>query len=158
MNANIKKIIAREGLVILSIPLLMFMTSLIPEQITIKDKKNTPKESESTFEITTQGILSIDRIYTILVDKNKEKASLSTAEELPKGFVLEKDNNSEYDKNGIKWYKLKNSIEKTDNVIKEVDSFVELKSHLFLFFLFSAYPLYLLIRFIIWAIRTLKEK
>lgn len=134
---NIKKIIAREGLIIISILLLILISFMLPDSIVIKDKGIQPKETEEVYEITTKGHLLIEKLYTVLWDKTKVEPQ------------------NKWDRYIVET-KSKNDISHL-NIIKEAISLSELKSIL-LAILLSAYPFYWLIRFIIWAIKTLKEK
>jgi hypothetical protein len=108
---------------------------MLPNQIVVKDKKIQAKETEEVYEITTKGHLFIEKVYIVLWDKNKVEPQNKWDR-----YIVEA--------------KSKNDISHL-NIIKEAISLSKLQSNLFIILLL-AYPFYLLIRFIIWAVRTLK--
>ena len=143
MNKTIKKIIAREGLIVVSIILLGIITSIMPNSITIKDTKipiDLTKESRLKIRNKKTGM-----IYTIIVPKEMLDKKVSGYD------VTGSEAMQELGRRGDVGF-LKNHV-----VIKKELSLVNIKNK-FYFLLFLMYPFYLLIRFIIWAIRTLKEK
>ena len=129
MNTKLKKIIAREGLIILLIILLGIATRILPNPIVLSEKERpvdllTEKKIKVTDDST--GI----KYYTI-VKKDFDPFDKVEAENQITKFL------------------------KTAEIVKK--EIVDLNNKL-LFIVLSIYPLYWLIRFILWAIKTLKEK
>jgi len=72
-NKRIRKIIVREGSVILFIFLLILVVKLLPNQVVIRDKKNT-EEFAVIYDITIGSNFMFERIFTFMWDKDHEKA------------------------------------------------------------------------------------
>ena len=117
---NIKKLIAREGLIFIGIMLLGILFSFISAQIPYAERKPVGAPVFKDNGPWNQYIVG-------------------TKDE--KGRPIEKIDGS--------WY-LKDSND--NNLMKDNIA------NLGMFILFFCYPFYLLIRFILWAIRTLKQK
>lgn len=143
---RLNKIIAREGLIIIAIIILSVFISIIPSTITVKNIKRELKPNEELYKVTTEWKYNIKKIYELVITKdsrNKEEEWVDVyPKQIPQVDVIPKQ------------------IPQSD-IIKEQISFQKYKDALILFIILS-YPIYLLIRFIIWfiiwAIRTLKEK
>jgi hypothetical protein len=139
---NIKKIIAREGLVIILFALLAFISFLIPSYLTTKDLK-TPIDllTQKKYEITVES----GKIYTVILNKKNVKdvdEYVGVTKEAAKRGLLKSP---------------KDFSETALIIVKEAVPLGNFKNGLFLGALLG-YPLYLLIRFILWAIKTLKER
>jgi len=143
MKMKIKKIVAREGLIILSIVILSGIALSLPETVTIKEiDKPIDLLQEKRLKITDTktGI-----IYTVIVDKKY-------VEEKADGFNFTKAD-------ALKELGSRGKLEsiKDLNIIKKELPISKIKFNIFLCLLL-AYPVYLLFRFIIWAIKTLMTK
>ena len=161
MKPKIRRIIAKEGLIVISIMLLagvsyytdlwlmnqknLYEANVQEIELVISHDKK-PQDGGKLF--TTQGIIlqfskntNNDVIkQTIIRDFPTIKGHDWITWDFPKGQNI----NAYYNKKG----------ERVFNSIIHKISF----SDVFIFFLIFAYPLYLLVRFVVWAIVTLKEK
>lgn len=146
---NIKRIIAREGLVIIICLFCAFISYWFGNNLT-----NTGSYGYR-YLVNTGGHkyeIEYSEFYSIVDynQKDKDKIFGAIAKLYPKDFKP--------DDKGILWTP-------DDLQIEFLGVNYSLKYHiigflqsLWFIFLFIAYPLYLLIRFIVWAVRTLKEK
>jgi hypothetical protein len=158
MNKNLKKIIAREGLVILGIigiSCLIFLISdkyplykfdpNISSKITYLDNEETRVKFEDGTMIEFETKPSPQDIQEAYSKAVGSKPSTLTSEQFDKlkksGFTSEQ----------IVSFELKRQTEKRLKIKKDLSS-------LGFLILFLGYPIYLLIRFIIWAIKVLREK
>lgn len=143
MKSIIKNLIAREGLIILAIIILGIVAIILPETITLKEiDRPIDLLQEKRLEITDtkNGI-----IYTVIVDKKY-------VEENADGFNFTKaDALRELGERG----KLE-SI-KDLNIVKKELSLSSIKNKFIILLLFI-YPLYLIFRFVFWAIKTLRKE
>jgi len=143
MNLKIKRLVAREGLIILAIIALILASNILPNShVTIDNDKPIDLLKKQRLKITDGKDKTI---YTVVIDKKdlmKEKSDF--------GFT-EADILNELGKRG--------SLDKAGklNIVKKEISLVAIKEKLFLFLIFS-YPLYMVFRFVFWAKNTLKEK
>ena len=138
MNSKINKIIAREGLIILTLSTLVIASLYLPSTYTVLDNdrginlfaeqrlKNTDAKDNTT--------------YTIIIKKPKDNNNK----------YLESEILNELGRRG----KL-DSAKDLDIVKKEIS--LELWKNLLLIIALSFYPLYLVAMFILWAIKTLRE-
>ncbi len=126
---KIKKIIAREGLILIVVILLALATKIIPNPIILWEK-NRPIEllTERRREITDN---SIGIKYYVIVKKDFDIFDQVSAESQVTQFL------------------------KTAEIVKK--EVVDL-NYKILFIILLAYPFYWLIRFILWALKTLREK
>ena len=148
MKKPIKKIIAREGLVIAAFIVAFTLILLIPPTITLKNI-DTSKASINHKQLTLVN-RTTGTSYTILSSKSYlEKTVPIKGRTFPREDVLK-----ELAKRGRINSK---NLEKHGTIVKEVLSTSQIKDKLILI-LFLLYPFHLLVRFIFWAVRTLKEK
>lgn len=162
---NIKKIMAREGLIIVSILLLLLGNTFMPSYFVVKNIKL--KIDSATQELLKIRDKKTGEMFTLIVDKkivegiDEENRMMELRKE---GEFLTRSEFNEIDNKGFspeqiaevdkKYRSIKNS---DPDVVRCEVPLENLKTNIFLFLLF-AYPIYLLIRFILWAIRTLKDK
>lgn len=118
---NIKKIIAREGLIILGI---IFISVLCLNSSTL------------FFRSENMGLTSTQLESLSQVDESKKLNAPSDKEFTLRDFVTPEMAQKEINRRNI--------VRKFNDVG--------------IFLIFASYPIYLLFRFIIWAIRTLREK
>lgn len=142
--AGTKKIIAREGLIILSIIFLIIVIAIIPNQIILKDSK-TP------IDLLTQTRVAIEDNgsginYTVIFDKKDVEQKVSGYDATRVDAIKELARRGKFQ-----------SMKKDLNIAREEFSTESFKWSLFVFG-FLLYPLYLVVRFIAWAIKTLKKK
>ena len=142
MNLKIKKLIAREGLVILTISLLVLVTFILPDSyVTLDNKKPIDVLTETRLEITD----SINgTIYTVIINS-------SDITDKVEGFSFSKSKLIEELGRRGKLESIKGL-----NIVKKQISLVIFKENFFLFLLLC-YPIYLVFRFVLWARNTLKE-
>ena len=142
MNLKIKKLIAREGLVILTISLLVLVTFILPDSyVTLDNKKPIDVLTEKRLEITD----SINgTIYTVIINS-------SDITDKVEGFSFSKSKLIEELGRRGKLESIKGL-----NIVKKQISLVIFKENFFLFLLLC-YPIYLVFRFVLWARNTLKE-
>ena len=142
MNLKIKKLIAREGLVILTISLLVLVTFILPDSyVTLDNKKPIDVLTEKRLEITD----SINgTIYTVIINS-------SDIADKVEGFSFSKSKLIEELGRRGKLESIKGL-----NIVKKQISLVIFKENFFLFLLLC-YPIYLVFRFVLWARNTLKE-
>lgn len=139
MNKPLKKVIAREGLIILTIGLLLILATFFPNKLTVRDNNIKPGASDEVFEVTVESRPFMNKICTVIRNKNK-----NTPESTWDKYITKADSTKTLQTDFI--------------IIKEELLLSDVKSSLIFPFLFLGYPIYLLIRFILWAIRALKEK
>lgn len=143
MNLKHKKIIAREGLIILIIISLMLVSYALPNSYIAIDKDkpiDLLKEKRLKITDTKDGA-----IYTVIINK---------ADFIDKveGFTFtQADVLKELGSRG------KLESVKGLNVVKKEIPLSSIKENLFIV-LSSCYPLWLILRFVFWAKNTLKEK
>ncbi|MBU4346248.1 MAG: hypothetical protein KKH29_02850 [Candidatus Omnitrophica bacterium] len=154
MNKNIKKIIAREGIILLGIAILYYLfllflgstiTSVTPKyKITFIDGQTHTIEITPKFDFSKEGEDSYPKKYIKEWHYPLQKNILDSVEKL-----IERENI----KSEVEKIELINS--KKLNISYLLFSFHSLK----LFFqIVILYSVYLFIRFIIWAIKILREK
>ncbi len=140
---NIKKIVAREGLIIIFCFLLFILTLLIPNSIVLINRdKPIDLLEEKRLEIREKhsGI-----IYTIIAKKKE-------LQEKPLNYDITREQAiKELERRGKLQYK---DIRNFDIVRKELP--LDGLKNLVLVLALLLYPIYLLIRFISWAIKTLR--
>lgn len=160
MTTKIKKIIAREGLVIIGVAVLILVcfhlqsmfpytsTDIYPAKylykVSIGGKSWKYRNSldDPDISVTTKWEL----FQTARRDNPKDfqhYGVINNAGFIPKDFLVEYGGRIE---------KVLTEREKTNNKLNEFTG------SLLIFVIVCVYPLYLLIRFIIWAVRTLKTK
>ena len=143
MKLTIKQLIAREGLIILVILILSLITFALPNSWVIKDKDipiDRGKQAKLKITDTKNGT-----IYTVIVDRK---------------YVEEKADGFNYTKADIlKELGERGGLEsvKDLNIVKKEINLSSVKKTA-LTILMLAYPIYLVARFIIWAIKTLQKK
>lgn len=130
MADKIKKIIAREGLIILLCIFLAIVVLIMPDIIVLRNTRQP-------IDLLTQEEHSI---------KDEEK-------NITYKVVINKGEDFKFNTEGQinKFLKKKGTVRKVELDISG------LKGNL-LIFVILLYPLYLIIRFIVWAIKTLKQK
>lgn len=140
-----KRQIAREGLVLLSLLFVLLIIEIIPEDsFIIYSRKLELEKGEQKQHIYCDGLLN--REYLLIVSK----------EELLADEILRRiEQKREINKYLCKAVK---SGDFKDRVIEETISLNKQKEFLFRLVIIFVYTIYLLIRFIIWAISTLKQK
>ena len=133
---NIKKIIAREGLIIVGIAVIALTSLLMPTYLVVK---NIPVSTADLQNKTQLKITDTENgtTYTILTKKGLTSTQEAAMRELCRRGKLE-------------------SIESLTIVKKEIS--LARYTNILLAFSMLVYPLYLLIRFIIWAVKTLKKR
>ena len=143
VDKRIQKIIAREGLIIIGIVFLGMIVNALPPSIVLKDSK-TPIDllTQERWEIRYKptGI-----IYTIIVDKKDVKEKIEGHDFTKADAIEELANKGEF--RGLK----------NLNVVKKELPLVDYQEMLISFTLL-AYPMYLFVRFIVWAVKALLEK
>ena len=140
MTSNVKKIIAREGLIIIG----LIATSLL---ITFQGGKLVSLPKEIPFD---EAMAILDREF-----KHKTSPMEETADNLPDIIWDDEIENSKLVAEvayppPVKYYN-KTNYSRYKAICSHIENFA-------LFLLFLAYPLYLLFRFIIWAVKTVREK
>ncbi|HAU1234310.1 TPA: hypothetical protein ACXHA5_000646 [Legionella pneumophila] len=168
MNIKIKKLIAREGLIILSFIGLSLLIILTPD-LYIK-----PKPIDLLAGVTKQEDKSIEKImnfrkkYPEYNDLNNltlaEKLANKYPEYVPVYQDIKKINERNKNKTDIFDVSTANPIDSSQSE-SEIDPRIEkihvqkekVKNFGFLLLLFG-YPIYLLCRFIFWAVKTLRRK
>ena len=159
MKLKIRRIIAREGLVVISIMLLAGVSYCL--DLWLMNQENLYKANvqeiqpvEPSHPYDPLHILSSSGQILRFPKNTKDNVIKQTIRrDFPniKGddyFIYDslqgRNIGASYDDKGQRVF---------NNIIHKI-SF----SHVFIFFLIFAYPLYLLVRFVVWAIVTLKEK
>lgn len=143
MKLNIQKLIAREGLILLSIIILIILSLSIPATFVVKDSNKPINETkEKKLEITNAGD---GAKYTIVIKKSDITTKVRIVEYTQADILKELANRGKLE-----------SV-KNLNIIKKEISLVSFKKNLLLFFLIC-YLSYFVFRFTPWAISTLKEK
>ena len=143
MKSKIKKIIAREGLIIVSFGLLGLIYCLIPDYITVKSSMASSIDplTQSKYEIETES----GTRYTVIFNKGRlNEKEIDEFVDLTKERAKAKGVSSA-------------SVEELGTIIKKEISSAKIKDKLLLVVLLG-YPIYLLIRFVLWAIRTVRQK
>lgn len=145
MSTKTKKIIAREGLVIIGIIALSIFLNFISYRF-----PPLPKEAHGNYLVSTEG----DHHYIVpagnATDKRSNWIDVTT---IGKKKMLTFEEYKELDKKGYPPETIARTIDVTF-IIRMQDKIRTLG----FIILFGGYPIYLLIRFIIWAVRTLKSK
>ncbi len=140
---NIQKLIAREGMVILTIVILILLSLSLPATFIVKDTNKPINETkEKAIEITNA---SDNAKYTIVINKSDITTKVRIVE------YTQADILKELGKRG----KLE-SVENL-NIIKKEISLISFKNKL-LVLLLICYFSYFIYRFAPWAIGILKEK
>jgi len=140
---NIKRLVAREGLIIIACLLLFLIPLIIPNSIVLINKERPIDLLEETRLQVREKQTGM--IYTIIAKKK------DLQEKSPTYDITREEAIKELERRGKLQYK---DINKLDIVRKELP-LDGLKDRLFVIALLL-YPIYLLIRFILWAIKTLK--
>ena len=142
---GIKKIIAREGLIIVICAvcggIFLFLQSLIPHSSPIY-----------SYVVETGGhkyIVTSQEAYYSFEFKDKAELYKTLRDEYPKDFV--KNDGVDFIPDDLKISSPKTKFTLQGNI-------GNLLGNLGLLVIFFVYPLYLIIRFIIWAIKTLKHE
>jgi len=137
MNSKIKKIIAREGLIILMLSILVIASLYLPSTYTVLDNdRGINLFEEQRLKITDT---KDNATYTIIIKKPKDNNK-----------YLESEILNELGRRG----KL-DSAKDLDIVKKEIS--LEPWKNILLIIALSFYPLYLVAMFILWAIKILRE-
>ena len=163
---NVKRVIAREGLVVIGFVVLSAVLIFISDHF-----PPLPKEAHGKYLVSTEG----DHHYLVPAEnpanKNKnEIASESTKTEIE--LAKEELSKREFAKQELakkkaltyeEFLKLRREGHSIEALVDTIDvtQLVRVQNRIrnFGFFLlFAGYPFYLLIRFIFWAIGTLKQK
>lgn len=134
-NKKVKRIIAREGLIIIFIAFLFIITLFIPNRIYKCIKKVEPLPSYFNKDDT--------RTWEVTDNKTNIKYEIT---------LNKKENLTQYEEEQINKLIQDNSL----NVVRK-DVPIEINNTLVILFLLCVYPFYWLIRFIIWAVRILRE-
>ncbi len=132
---SLKRIIAREGLIIVIIFISIIAVFIIPADITIKNIQRELKPDEELYEITTDAGI-IEKVYEIVVTKG----------------AIKKEEMGDWVDVNVKKFSADDK-----SIVKEKISFEKNKRILLMFF-FLVYPLYWLTRFILWALKTVRGK
>lgn len=142
MQLKTKKIVAREGLVLLTVFLLVGAALLFNNYYSSEKSNLTDygKIWKATANDTGIVYLLPAKTQEILEERLDEVAN-STTQETKDAWIQNK-----YGK----------EIE-TINLRKKYESYINYSNKLLLFFLFALYPIYLILRFIVWAVCTLKK-
>ena len=155
MKPTIKIIIAREGLIIISL-LLLAIISFFSEQW-VNNKKNAYKSNAKEIMPVTkmsEGYLQPQGIILQFPkNTNNDVIKNSIKREFPN---ITSDDWIEFDSpegQNVNAYYNEKGERILSNIIYNINF-----SYSYIFFLIFAYPLYLTARFILWAIVTLKEK
>ena len=138
MPAKIKKIIAREGLIILSFIIVALSTNLVEHNIVKIVQK---KGAQAMSEISAKNLTPTEFRHAI---KQNPKSFQVLAYE-PMFYEWAQRNPRSYQELGIKYSPF-------------AAFFYHYGESGGMFLLFCGYPLYCIIRFIIWAVRMLKTK
>jgi hypothetical protein len=147
MNKTTKKIITREGLVILVVAIigLLYVSPPVAKLLT---KPPITEEAQKTIE-------RLDKFMTS--ERFKQSSYLPFKAEV---YDIMKDLKagllSQRDLEIINKYL--DGIKIPISLVMTVDEKIRFRIDTVLFFFILAYPLYLLIRLILWAMRTLREK
>jgi len=161
MKVKVKRLIAREGLIIISLLLLAGISFAL--DLWLQDQRS----------FYYANVQEIEPIVPGQIAANKPPDSW-----IPEGIVLQFPKNTSHDVitqtikrdfpniKGEEWEIFdspqgKNVDASYDEKGKRVFENIIYKinfSGIYIFFLLFAYPLYLLVRFVVWAIGTLKEK
>jgi len=173
MNPKIRKIIAREGLIIISILSLagishftdywinnqknLYEENVKEIQVVIKDSPSYPSYDPLNINQHNHAggrfvLLSVGKILRFPKNTNNTVIEQTIRRDFPNINGVEyitwdsptgKNISASYDNEGHLVF---------DNIIYEID-YPPITG----FFLIFAYPLYLLLRFVVWALKTLKE-
>ena len=143
MNKTVKKLIAREGLIIISLFSLGIIVALMPSTIVLKDTKKP-------MDLLTQKTLKL----------RHKKTGLTTTIIVDKKYIEEKVNGYDFTRADVlkELERRGKATPFAGSVIvkKELDLDYHKSTLYTLILLF--YPAYLLIRFVLWAVRTIREK
>lgn len=159
MNKVIKRVIAREGLILLGIVLISSTCIFISAYFINKYPEPNYNVSDEEF-LSAEG-LTLEEIALTLVNKKfrddhpefKDVGFLELFPIIKKRFpeYIYPENALEVRQNILKKFAKIETKKKLNNIFRGINDFGYK-------FLLLAYPIYLLISFIFWAIRTLKHK
>lgn len=131
-TSSFKKIIAREGLIVLSCIILTGAVLLIPDIIVLKDTKqpiDLLTQKEHTLKDEEKKI-----VYKVIINKDEDFLKKFNTEAKIDEFI------------------------KKGGAVRRIELDISSFKGNFLIFVILLYPFYLIIRFILWAVRTLKQK
>jgi len=138
MNPKTKRIVAREGLIILSFIVVAVSTNLVEHNIIKIVQKNG---AQAISEINAKNLTPIE--FRHAIEQNPKSFQVLAYE--PMFYEWAQRNPRSYQELGIKYSPF-------------AVFFYHYGESGGMLLLFCGYPLYCIIRFIIWAVKTLKEK
>jgi len=159
---NIKRIIARDRLILISIAFFLGLLFLIPASIVLKGTRseiNLLKDTKSKIDLLSAKQIEVydsksHLTYTFLVNKKYFETNYEDASYTPEALI------GQLGRRGMLTKKIREGlVDESKNIYaisKKVINTTPVTGALFLICLFI-YPFYLLIRFIVWSVRTFKE-